>query len=80
MSNTTRGKSNVDTRLGEEIEGGRAIAFKDVVKMTSIEGQRYEVNGGYMPYMQISRGRTFEKNTYSSVCFTDDITSQRGNA
>jgi len=24
MSKTTRGKSNVDTRLGEEIEGGRA--------------------------------------------------------
>jgi len=23
-SKTTRGKSNVDTRLGEEIEGGRA--------------------------------------------------------
>jgi len=23
MSKTTRGKSNVDTRLGEEIEGGR---------------------------------------------------------
>jgi len=24
MSKTTRGKSNVDTRMGEEIEGGRA--------------------------------------------------------
>jgi len=24
MSKTTSGKSNVDTRLGEEIEGGRA--------------------------------------------------------
>jgi len=24
MTKTTRGKSNVDTRLGEEIEGGRA--------------------------------------------------------
>jgi len=24
MSITTRGKSNVDTRLGEDIEGGRA--------------------------------------------------------
>jgi len=24
MSKTTRAKSNVDTRLGEEIEGGRA--------------------------------------------------------
>jgi len=24
MSKTTRGKSKVDTRLGEEIEGGRA--------------------------------------------------------
>jgi len=44
MSKTTRGKSNVDTRLGKEIEGGRAC--KDVVKMTSIEGQRCGVNGG----------------------------------
>jgi len=43
MSKTTRGKSNVDTRLGEESEGGRAN--KDVVKMTCIEGQRCEVNG-----------------------------------
>jgi len=25
MSKTTRGKSNVDTRFGEEIEGGREI-------------------------------------------------------
>jgi len=24
MSKTTRGKNNVDTKLGEEIEGGRA--------------------------------------------------------
>jgi len=24
ISKTTRGKSNIDTRLGEEIEGGRA--------------------------------------------------------
>jgi len=34
-SKTTRGKSNVDTKLGEEIEGGRAkLTYKDVVKMT----------------------------------------------
>jgi len=39
MSKTTRGKSNVDTRLGEEIEGGRA-KIKDVVKVTSIESRR----------------------------------------
>jgi len=53
MSKTTRGKSNVDTRLGEQIEGGRQsdayamalLAYKDVVKMTSIEGQRCGVNG-----------------------------------
>jgi len=31
-------KSNVDTRIGEEIE--------DVVQMTSIEGQRCGVNSG----------------------------------
>jgi len=42
MSKTTRGKSNVDTRLGEEIEGGRAMAYKDeLVKMTCNEGQRW---------------------------------------
>jgi len=51
MSKTTRGKTNVDTRLGEEIEGGRqseadAMAYNDVVKMTCIEGQRCGVNGG----------------------------------
>jgi len=51
MSKTMRGKSNVDTRLGEEIKGGRqseadALASKDVVKMTCIEGQRCGVNGG----------------------------------
>jgi len=39
MSKTTRDKGNVDT-LGEEIEGGRAkLTYKDVTKMTSIEGQ-----------------------------------------
>jgi len=27
---TTRGKSNATTRLGEEIEGGRAVESKDV--------------------------------------------------
>jgi len=43
MSQTTTGKSNVDTRLGEEIEGGRAkltrwsVRNKDVVKVTSFE-------------------------------------------
>jgi len=47
MSKTTRGKSNVDTRLGEEIEGGRAnMTHKDAVKITCIEGQRCGVNGG----------------------------------
>jgi len=35
MSKTTRGKSNVDMTLGEEIEGGRCI-----------EGQLCGVNGG----------------------------------
>jgi len=52
-SKTTRGKSNVDTRLGEEIDGGRAteaetdaMAYKDVAKMTSIESQRCGVNDG----------------------------------
>jgi len=49
MSKTTRGKSNVETRLGEEIEGGRqseadAMECKDVVKMTCIEGQHCGVN------------------------------------
>jgi len=48
MSKTTRGKSNVDTRLGEEIEGGKAdaMAYTDVVKMICIEGQRCGVNCG----------------------------------
>jgi len=54
MSKTTRGKLNVDTRLGEEIEGeieggskseADAMVCKDVVEMTSIEGQRCGVNG-----------------------------------
>jgi len=50
MSKTTRGKSNVDTRLREEI-GGRqseadALTYKDAVKMTSITGLRCGVNGG----------------------------------
>jgi len=47
MSKTTRGKSNVDTRLGEEIEGGRAQLTRwRIVNMTSIEGHRCGVNGG----------------------------------
>jgi len=33
MSKTTRGKSNVDTRLGEEIEGGRAKLTQRRIKM-----------------------------------------------
>jgi len=33
MSKTTRGKSNVDTRLGEEIEGGRAKLTRWRVRM-----------------------------------------------
>jgi len=52
MLKTTRG--NVDTRLGDEIDGGRAkltrwsvrMECKDVVKMTSIESQHCGVNGG----------------------------------
>jgi len=38
-----RGKNNVDMRLGEMIEGqseADAMAYKDVVRMTSIEVQR----------------------------------------
>jgi len=33
MSKTTRGKSNVDTRLGEEIEGGRAKLTRWRIRM-----------------------------------------------
>jgi len=42
----------VDTRLEEEIEGGKAkltrwsVLCKDVVKMSCIEGQRGGVKGG----------------------------------
>jgi len=47
MSKTTISKTNVDMRLGEEMEGGRqseadAMAYNDVVKMICIEGQRCE--------------------------------------
>ena len=49
MPKTTRGKSNVDTRLGEKIEGGRAKltcwGCRYVVKMKNIKGRRYGVNG-----------------------------------
>jgi len=51
LSETTRGKNNVDTRSGVEREGCRAkltrwrIMYKDVVKMTSIEGNCCGVNG-----------------------------------
>jgi len=33
MSKTTRGKSNVDTRLAEEIEGGRAKLTQGRIRM-----------------------------------------------
>jgi len=33
MSKTTRGKSNVDSRLGEEIEGGRAKLTRWSIRM-----------------------------------------------
>jgi len=33
MSKATRGKSNVDTRLGEKIEGGRAKLARWLVRM-----------------------------------------------
>jgi len=33
MSKTTRGKNNVDTRLGEEIEGGRAKLMRWRIRM-----------------------------------------------
>jgi len=33
VSKTTRGKSNVDTRLGEEIEGGRAKLTRWRIRM-----------------------------------------------
>jgi len=33
MSITTRGKSNVDTRMGEEIEGGRAKPTRWRIRM-----------------------------------------------
>jgi len=33
MSKTTRGKSNVDTRLGEEIEGGKAKMTRWSIRM-----------------------------------------------
>jgi len=49
MSKTTGGKSNVDTRLGEEIEVDRAKLTrwsKDVIKIKTIEAQRSGVNGG----------------------------------
>jgi len=46
MSKTTRRKNNVDTRLGEEIEGGRAKLTRWSVKMTIIESQCCGVKGG----------------------------------
>jgi len=33
ISKTTRGRSNVDTRLGEEIEGGRAKLTRWRIRM-----------------------------------------------
>jgi len=49
ISKTTGVKSNVYTRLGEQIEGAKqadTIAYTDVLKVTSIDGQRCGVNGG----------------------------------
>jgi len=48
MSKTTRGKSNVDTMLGEEIEGCRVklTLWHNVVEMTCVKGQRCGDNGG----------------------------------
>ena len=50
MPKTTRCESDVDTRYGEKIEGGSLseadmLGCRPVVKMTNIEGGRYEVNG-----------------------------------
>ena len=46
MPKTTRCESDVDTRYGEKIEGGRAkLTCRPVVKMTNIKGRRYGVNG-----------------------------------
>jgi len=43
---TTRGESNLGTRLGEKIEGvGAKLTCWGVAKMTNIEGKRYGVNG-----------------------------------
>jgi len=51
MSKTTRGKSNVDTRLEEEIEGCSAKLtrwriYGCSIKRTNIEGQCCGVNDG----------------------------------
>jgi len=48
MSKTTRGKNKVNTRLGDlgRLSKSDAMECKDVVKMTSLEGQRCGVNGG----------------------------------
>jgi len=41
MPKTTRGESNLGTRLGEKIEGGGRC----VANMTNTEGKRYGENG-----------------------------------
>ena len=51
MSKATKDESNVDTRLGEETQGGGAkladaMECRNLVNVTSIEGRRCEVNGG----------------------------------
>jgi len=46
MPKTTRGESNLGTRLGEKNEGGGAkMTCWGVAKMTNIEGKRYGENG-----------------------------------
>jgi len=58
MSKTTRGKSNVDIRSGEEIEEAEwswCVGVKDVVKMRSIEGQRCGVNGTRVANLKLIR-------------------------
>jgi len=69
MSQTTRGKSNVDTRLGVEIEGGRqseadAMECKDVAKMASVEGQRCGVKSSQFKIYSLLNWKPL-KNNYS---------------
>jgi len=46
MPKTTRGESNLGTRLGEKIDrGGAKLTCWGVAKMTNIEGKHYGGNG-----------------------------------